>query len=141
MNWEKRHFERILCNIIAITFGKYMILHQLDVKNHVSDQLCKQNFSILRTYFDNYLKNALFGIFGSKVGILSTKISKKERTTPNMGLFLKEIASWFVIFWVFWVFLGFGLFWAILGCFEGHFGPFWASYVPSTLENIWYYIM
>ena len=59
-----------------------MILHQLDVKNHVSDQLCKQNFSILRTYFDNYLKNALFGIFGPKVGILSAKNIQKGAYQP-----------------------------------------------------------
>ena len=42
-----------------------------------------QFWELLSTYFDNYLKNALFGILGSKVGILSTKISKKEQTSPN----------------------------------------------------------
>ena len=122
MNWEKHHFECILSNIIAITFGKYMILHQLDVKNHVSDQLCKQNFSILRTYFDNYLKNALFGIFGSKVGILSTKISKKERTSPIMETHFEGNCK---LVWNFLGFLGFFGFRTILSYFRVFWRPFW----------------
>ena len=76
-----RQFERILSNIITIYFGKYIGLHHLDVKSHVFDGLCKQDFSILRilgTYFDKYLKNALFGIFGPKVGILSAKKIQKS---------------------------------------------------------------
>ena len=85
LNWGKCHFERILSNIITIYFGKYIGLHHLDVKSHVFDRLCKRDFSILRilgTYFDNYLKNALFGIFGPKVGILSAKNIQKGAYQP-----------------------------------------------------------
>ena len=80
-----RQFEHILSNIITIYFGKYIGLHHLDVKSHVFDGLCKQDFSFLRilgTYFDNYLKNALFGIFGPKVGILSAKNIQKGAYHP-----------------------------------------------------------
>ena len=80
-----RHFERILSNIITIYFGKYIGLHHLDVKSHVFDGVCKRDFCILRildTYFDNYLKNALFGIFGPNMGILSAKNIQKGAYHP-----------------------------------------------------------
>ena len=70
------------------------------------------------TYFGNFLKNALFGIFGSKVGILRAKIWKKVHNTPNMVLFLKEITSPFEIFGSFWV----------LDCF-GPFRIFWRPFL------------
>ena len=89
-------------------------------------------------------KMHFLGFLAQKWGFWVPKISKKEHTNPNMGLFLKKIASLFGIFEVslrFLVFWGFRLFRAILGPFWGHFGPFWALPLLSTLEKIWFYII
>ena len=81
-----------------------------------------QFWELLATYFDNYLKNALFGILGSKVGILSTKISKKERTSPNMGTHFEGNCK---LVWNFLGFLGFFGFRTILSYFRVFWRPFW----------------
>ena len=55
-------------------------------------------------------KMHFLGFLAQKWGFWVPKISKKEDTTPNMGLFLKKIASLFGIFEVslrFFGFLGF----------------------------------
>ena len=65
-----------------------MILHQLDVKNHVSDQLCKQNFSILRTFgylFRQLPEKCTFWDFGLKSGDFEHQNLQKGADQPQYG--------------------------------------------------------
>ena len=125
MNWEKHHFECILSNIIAITFGKYMILHQLDVKNHVSDQLCKQNFSILRTFgylFWQLPEKCTFWDFGLKSGDFQHQNLQKGADHPQYGTLFEGNCKLVCNFLGFLVFFGFR---TILSYFRVFWRPFW----------------
>ena len=67
----------ILSIMTTIKFGQYIVLHHLDDKNHISDRLGKQKFSILSSYghlFWQFPQKCTFWDFGSKVGILRAKI-------------------------------------------------------------------
>ena len=105
----------------TIKFGQYIVLHHLDDKNHISDRLGKQKFSILSSYghlFWQFPQKCTFWDFWLKSGDFESKNLKIVHNTPYMGLFLKEIMSQFEIFGSFWV----------LDCF-GPFRIFWRPFL------------
>ena len=117
--WEP--FWAIWSIVTTIKFGQYIVLHHLDDKNHISDRLGKQKFSILSSYghlFWQFPQKCTFWDFWLKSGDFESKNLKIVHNTPYMGLFSKEIMSRFEIFGSFWV----------LDCF-GPFRIFWRPFL------------
>ena len=62
-------------------FGQYIVLHHLDDKNHISDRLGKQKFSILSSYghlFWQFPQKCTFWDFWLKSGDFESKNLKNS---------------------------------------------------------------